>query len=161
MILALLSTYLIVSFVACAKILLVKATKKQLEYLHSLKNLTKTNYTKIGSVYCPILDQNIVFNSIGFRHLTIKPDGTYRNAKEAIYKLKLFPLAIPTIKNATAVIEERETTFVVGRGHRKKYKRATSYALAAYVGRKKPVMVRIIIIKVGDGNYNFYSIMKH
>jgi hypothetical protein len=121
----------------------------------------KTSYDAVGSVHCPALGIDIVFNSIGFRHLLIKPDGTVRNAKEAIYKLSLFPLAIPTIKFATSAVDERDMQVPVGRGKRKKSKPAKTYALTAYVGRKQPVMIRVIILRIGDGNYNFYSIMKN
>jgi len=107
------------------------------------------------------LNAPIVFNSIGFRHLTIKPDGTVRNVKESIYKLTLFPLAIPTIKNTSEIVDQRNVTIPVGRGKRKKYKEGKTYALTAYVGKRNPVMVRVIILRIGDGNYNFYSIMKN
>ena len=98
---------------------------------------------------------------MGFRHLFIKPDGTYRNAREAIYKLTLFPLAIPAIKNATTVVDERNIKIPIGRGRRRKYKNAKTYAIDAYVGRKTPVMVKVIIARIGNRNFNFYSIMKN
>jgi hypothetical protein len=138
----------------------MKATKEQIEYLSLLKTSIKTTYDSVGSVFCPVLNAQIVFNSIGYRHLLIKPDGTVRDVKEAIYKLTLFSLSIPTIKSATSIIEEREIKTPVGRGKRRKYKEAKTYAITAFVGRKKPVMVRVIILRIGDGNYNFYSIMK-
>jgi hypothetical protein len=138
----------------------MQASKAQIEHLALLKTSIKTTYDSVGSVFCPVLNAQIVFNSIGFRHLLIKPDGTVRDVKEAIYKLTLFPLSIPTIKFATSIIEEREIKTAVGRGKRRKYKDAKTYAITAFVGRKKPVMIRVIILRIGDGNYNFYSIMK-
>ncbi len=133
----------------------------QLEHLKLLKTSVASTYQAVGCVYCPILQADIVFNSTGLRHLTIKPDGTVRKAKEAIYKLTLFPLAIPTIKNAVSIVDAREIKIAVGRGKRKKYKDAKTFALSACVGRKNPVMVRVIILRIGDGNYQFYSIMKN
>ena len=140
---------------------MAQASEKQIEHLNILKTGVSATYADIGTVYCQILNKNIVFNSTGLRHLTIKPDGTIRNVDEAIYKLTLFPLAIPTIKNATSISDERDIEVSVGRGKRRKYKKAKTYALAACVGRKKHVIVRVIILRIGDGNYQFYSIMKH
>ena len=138
----------------------MQASKAQIEHLALLKTSVKTTYDSIETVFCPTLNTPVVFNSIGFRHLLIKPDGTFRDVKEAIYKLTLFPLSIPTIRFATSVIEERSIKIAVGRGKRRKYKDAKTYAITAFVGRKQPVMVRVIILRIGDGNYNFYSIMK-
>ena len=56
-------------------------------------------YKKIGRVYCPILEEDVIFNSKGFHHL-IYPGGKMRPIKEQMYKLGLLPLVIPVIKNA-------------------------------------------------------------
>ena len=135
--------------------------KQQKEHFYTLKTSTRIAYSSINSVHCPILGEDIVFNSNGFRHLTIKPDGTYRTVKEGIYKLTLFPLAIPTIKSATVISDERDIKISVGRGKRRKYKDAKTYALTAYVGKKHPTLIRVIILRIGTGKYSFYSIMKN
>jgi hypothetical protein len=135
--------------------------ESRIEHCRVLTTTTREIYRSIKSVFCPILGIDVVFNSIGFRHLLYKADGTTRHVSEQIYKLTLFPLAIPVIKNAVGVSEERDVEIrVSGRKKTKKYKKGKSYALVAEVGRKNPVSVRVVIFKIGTGNYVFYSIMK-
>lgn len=129
--------------------------------LSVLKNKIKSLYKTIDKIHCPILDVEVVFNSIGFRHLIYKSDGTPRKSKEVFYKLNLFPLAIPVIKNAISVLDERD---IVMRTRRKKSslkKKAKTFALVARVGRRRTFDVRVIILKVGNGKHIFYSIMKN
>ncbi len=134
--------------------------KQESENLKIVISTTKNFYKSIKEIYCPILNTKIIFNSIGLRHLMYKPDGTARNSKEVVYKMKLFPLAIPTIKNAVRIAEERKINFRVNRKKNSKHKRAKTFSLVAIVGKKNPVAVRVIILRVGNGNYSFYSIMK-
>lgn len=133
---------------------------KQVGYYHSLKTTTKSAYNAIKNIYCSVLETKIIFNSTGFHHLLYKPDGTARDVSEAIYKLKLFPLAVPVIKNAIGISEEREVNIRVSRKNKSTFKKGKTYSLVAKVGRKNPVSVRVIVLKVGNGNFIFYSIMK-
>lgn len=122
----------------------------------------KSTYNAIGSVFCPILDKNIIFNAKGFHHLHYKPDGTPRKTQEKIHKLLLVPLAIPVIKNAIGVYEERKIEMPINRKKGAKKVKAIQYALTALVGRKKPIEVRVIILDVENSpNPIFWSIMKH
>src|ERR1700733_2321129 len=76
----------------------------------------KEFYSKIGRVWCPALNDHIVFNKIGFRHLIWK--GDKRRAKAD--QLRRFALLVQVeeiIKNphAQAIPTERET---IDLGHR-------------------------------------------
>lgn len=138
----------------------MRNSKKQIEYCNTLKIKRKKTYKDIGRIRCPILNKDITFNSIGFRHLLYKQDGTARNVNEVIYKLTLLPLAIPTIKNAIHISDIRDTKIRYGRGGKKKVKRGRTYSLVAKVGRKNPVSIRVIVLSIENGNFVFYSIMK-
>ena len=133
------------------------------EEKYDLINTTaKINYNEIGSIYCPILNKDIIFNAKGFHHLHYKPDGTPRNTAEKIYKLLLVPLAIPVIKNAVSIYEKRKIEIPNSRKKGAKKIKAIQYALTAIVGRKKPVGIRVIILEIENGeNPIFWSIMKH
>lgn len=138
----------------------MQSEDKGRKYCNELKVKTKESYTKVESVYCSILGSDIKFNSIGFRHLQYKPDGTARDTKEVIYKMKLYPLAIPVIKNAIGISEERKVQIRVSRRKDSPMKKGIAYALVAIVGNKNPVAVIVIIVKIGNGQPFFYSIMK-
>ena len=133
---------------------------ERIDYCNSLIASTRAAYDVVGSVYCPILKGRVKFNARGFHHLLYDHDGTPRTANEKIYKLTLFPLAIPTIKNATSISEERQIRVKASRKKDAMLKDATQYAIVATVGRKRPVAVRVIIMQIGTGDPMFWSIMK-
>lgn len=134
--------------------------KSSIEHCRLLTISTKTSYDAIGAVYCPILKEKVVFNARGFHHLCYDSDGTPRDVKERVYKMTLFPLAIPVIKNAIGVAEERNVEVRENRKKNAKLKKGKTYALVALVGTKNPVNIRVILLKIGNGNLMFRSIMK-
>lgn len=135
--------------------------KKQVEHCALLSATTRIAYNSIDRVFCGILQKNVVFNAKGFHHLHNKPDGTARNVSEKIHKLTLLPLAVPVIKNATAISEEREVSILESRKKNAKKLKAKQYAMVATVGRKNPVAVRVIIMEVENSqNPIFWSIMR-
>lgn len=132
------------------------------EYCKLLITTAKTAYNEIGSVFCPILNKDVVFNAKGFHHLSYKPDGTARNVNEKIYKHTLVPLAVPVIRNALGIYEERNIEMPENRKKGAKKVKAKQYALIATVGRKNPVEVRVIILEFENSqNPIFWSIMRH
>lgn len=134
---------------------------KQAEHCKLLSLSTRTTYNAINRVFCQILQKNVVFNAKGFHHLHNKPDGTARNVNERIHKLTLFPLAVAVIRNATAIVEEREVIIPKNRKKDAKRVKAKQYALVATVGRKNPVAVRVIVMDVENSqNPIFWSIMR-
>lgn len=139
---------------------MAQATIEQIKYCAILTASTKVVYDGVGTILCPILKEDVVFNSRGFHHLQYDSDGTPRDIGEVIYKLTLFPLAVPTIKNATYVAEERDVMVRPDRKKGSKLVKGKTYALVAKVGRKRPVSVRVILLKIGNGKLMFRSIMK-
>ncbi len=124
----------------------------------AIKNLkeiiaeVKTSYEGIGRVFCPILNSYIHFNSEGFNHLIYKSNRKKRNVKEQLYKLRLFKLVIPAIKNSK-VIEEWRFMGETGNPNDIQF-----YAITHKCG-KKPVPIRVIIKRAGDGEFNYHSVM--
>jgi len=121
-----------------------------------------TLYSEVQHVFCAILEKEIVFNAKGFHHLHYKPDGTSRTVEERIYKLKLFPLVIPVIKNATGIYEERDILIPKNRKKGSERIKAKQYALVGLVGIKNPVEIRVIILDIENSQHPiFWSVMKH
>jgi hypothetical protein len=134
---------------------------KQIEQCNLLSSTARVSYNAVDRVFCQILQKNVVFNSKGFHHLHYKPDGTARNVPERIHKLTLLPLAVPVIRNATSIAEEREITIPENRKKGAKKIKAKQYALVSTVGRKNPVAVRVIIMETENSqNPIFWSIMR-
>ncbi len=109
-------------------------------------------YQGIKKVYCPVLNENVIFNSKGFHHL-IYPSGKMRTIKEQMYKLGLLPLVIPVIKN-TKAIYKYEKIFVKELG-----KEAEFWTLRDFVG-VQGTLTTVILRKIGTGNITFLSVMK-
>jgi hypothetical protein len=135
--------------------------KPPTEHCKLLTVSTKIFYDSIGSVHCPILKEDVFFTSDGFHHLNYNSDGTARNVAERIYKMALFPLAIPVIKNAIAITEERKIKIRMSRKKNTKYKEGKTHALVAMVGKRKPSEVKVILLRIGNGKLKFRSVMKN
>lgn len=121
--------------------------------LDQLINEYRTKYDSIGRVSCKILNCDVHFNSDGKLHLLYKSNRKKRSVAEQRYKLNLFPLVIPVIKNANTIQDWRFANEVVD-------KDVQHYALVHKVGKGK-IPVRVIIRRTGDGQFNFHSVMKH
>lgn len=137
----------------------MKENQEQIDYCNILATNTRDIYDRTDTIFCPCLNENITFNAKGFHHLLYEPIGTPRDVKERIHKLILFPLAIPVIKNAKKIEEER----VMILPNRKKSvapKKAKYTALVAMVGKNRNVKVKVILLKVGNGKLIFWSIMR-
>ena len=113
---------------------------------------TQQKYNSIGRVYSPVLHSEVHFNAEGYRHLIYKSNRKKRTVREQCYKLKLFSLVIPVIKNAESVGKWRFS------GEQGSTNDVQHYALVHKVG-KKPVPIRVIIKRTGDGQFNFHSVM--
>ena len=123
--------------------------------MKNYKNLLEEKrnwYKTIGKVYCPLLKEEVVFNSKGFHHLMYS-NGRRRPIKEQMYKLGLLPLVIPVIKNAKNIYKY-EKVFVKEFG-----KEVEFWVLRETVGRQK-TLVKIILRRIGTGNITFFSVMK-
>jgi len=134
--------------------------KNNIRQCNLLISSTKTIYDLVGSIYCPVLKEKVIFNARGFHHLLYNSNGSSRKINEKIYKLTLFPLAIPTIKFATAIVDERKIKIRASRKKNLPLKLGITYALIAKVGKKRPIDIRVILLKIGNGKLMFRSIMR-
>ncbi len=134
---------------------------QQEELLNKLNQRMRSKYNTIKKVYSQALRKYVIFNAKGFHHLHYKPGGTSRTTSEKIHKLQLLPLAIPVIKNAGSIYEERAITIRLGRKKKSSIGRAIQYALVADVGTKRKISVRVIILEIQNAAPIFWSIMKH
>lgn len=131
------------------------------EFLKTLRKNIKESYDAIESpIFCKCLQADIYFNAQGFHHLENDGSGRVRPIKERIYKLTLFPLAIPTIKNANEVFENKIIHSKISRKKNSPVKDIEYWSLIANVGKSSNVKIKVILRKVGNGQIIFWSIMK-
>ena len=122
----------------------------------SYQNLLKEKriwYKAVRKSFCPILNEDIIFNSRGFNHLLNDGTGQPRSIKERMYRIGLLPLLIPVIKNASKISTYKKE-------HSKTLAKDVEYwKLSTKVG-KNSAEVSVILRKIGTGNITFYSIWK-
>ena len=111
-------------------------------------------YKKIGRVWCPVLNQFVIFNSKGFYHLRYDSFGKERDKQEQKYKLSLLPLVIPVIKQATSVHDYKKDIY-----SRPLNKGIEIWELKEFVGKQK-ALVSVVLRRVGSGNITFFSVWK-
>ncbi len=122
-------------------------------YADLLKQQTAL-YKKIGKVYCPVLKEDIVFNSKGFQHIKYDGLGHGRTIKERMYRLYLVPHIEEVIKNATKIHQYRARAY-----SKKLGKYVEFWELKEKVGKPK-ITVKVVLRRIGTGNITFWSVMK-
>lgn len=110
-------------------------------------------YNTIKKCHCPLLNEDVLFNSRGFYHFKWDGQGHARSKKEQMYRVGLIPLIIPVIKNATKVHDYREYYSE----NAERY--VETWTLREVVG-KGNTTVTVILRKAGNGQIAFYSVWK-
>lgn len=111
-------------------------------------------YKAVRKVFCPILSEDIIFNSKGFHHLLFDGLGHARSRKERMYRLGLLPLIIPVLKSCVGVHEYTPPTYS------KTHNKNVEYWLLRQTVGKQDTLVTIILRRIGTGNITFYSVWK-
>ena len=114
------------------------------------KEKFKSIYNNIESpLWCPALTELIYLTAKGFHHLLYDGLGNKRYAKTVQHKLKVIPY-----------ISECITSGKVTSYRKLLNKTPTEYwGLEATIDKVKPIKIRIILRKIGNGKIIFWSIM--
>ncbi len=123
------------------------------EYLELL-NEKRVWYKTLTLCHCPILNEDIIFNSKGFHHLLFDGLGHARTHKERMYRLGLLPLIIPVLKTSKKIHE-----YVPQQYSKSLNKDVEYWILKETVGRQE-TLVTVVLRRIGSGNITFYSIWK-
>ena len=125
------------------------------------KKAAEETYARQKSVYCPYFATEVVLNSDGFHHLQFSARRE-RSKPEQLLKFRLLPLALQVIRKSGTVQEYRTTMLPVGKKSAVdgsvRMKQVEDWGLAAIMG-EKPVKIRVILRRIGDGNTTFWSVM--
>ncbi|MEN9582825.1 MAG: hypothetical protein RL641_779 [Candidatus Parcubacteria bacterium] len=109
----------------------------------------------IKPAYCPVLNEYVVFNSKGFRHLRYDTHGKPRNRKEQLYKLQLLRYVVAVIKKSSVIYDYKKEQYSHPLG-----KYYEIWELQAKIdGISSPISV--ILRRIGTGNIAFLSVWKN
>ncbi len=133
------------------------------EYFREKKERAKKLFEKQRVIHNPYFGRGIVLNADGFHHLQFSARRE-RSKQEQMLKFSLLPLAFEVIRRSGTVQEYRKTLTPIGERHSKdgltKMKTVEYWGFVAIVG-ERPIRVRTILRRVGDGNITFWSVMPH
>ena len=138
--------------------------KFDLKKFKKLKNKTKADYEKIGSVYSYALKSNIIFNSDGFHHL--RYDGSRSERSKKVQKNKFIFLnnAVEILKKSTTVQEYRRSICPIGKRDKSGLRKTSIvewFGFFSIISFSKKIRVKIVVRRVGanNGQYHFWSVM--
>lgn len=133
-----------------------------LEEFTKIKSKADIFYKSVGCVRCPALDANVHFTSDGFHHLQF--DGTRAERTKIVQKNKMLCLheAVEVIKKSNTVQEYRTAVQPIGKPDKSGFrstKNVVYYAFHAITDFSKLRRVNVVVRRVGDGNFHFWSVM--
>ena len=119
-------------------------------------------YRNIGKVRCPYFGTDIVFNSDGFHHLQFSAERE-RPKEEQMLKFSLLPAVPPILRNAGTIQEYRHTMEPVGQKRysdgAREMREIEYWGIVAITKGERPIRIKIILRRVGNGNIIFWSVM--
>lgn len=114
-------------------------------------------------IHNPYFGTDIVLNADGFHHLQFSARRE-RSKEEQKLKFSLLSLAFEVIRKSGTIQEYRKAFVPFGERHSRdglvKMKTVEYWGLVAIVG-ERPIRIRTILRRVGDGNITFWSVMPH
>lgn len=130
--------------------------------VHILKTEAESFYRSIVKIKCPALKADVHFTSDGFHHLRYDNTRAERSKNEQKNKLMYLTEAATIISTTTTLQEYRAALQAVGKpandGFRK-MARAEYYAFSAIINIQHGIRIRVVIRKLGDGPFHFWSLM--
>ena len=132
------------------------------QQFHELMERARLFYQGLGEIFCPALKSKIKFNSAGFHHLRYDNSRAERSKAEQKNKLLFLKKAIVILKVTTTIQEYRKTVQAVGKVRRDGFRKTNLveyFGFVAITNLAKGIRVKVIIRKIGDGDYHFWSLM--
>ncbi len=119
-------------------------------------------YKSIGKVRCPYFNADIIFNSDGFHHLQFSAERE-RPKEEQLLKFSLLPAISHILRNAGTIQEYRHTMEPIGQKRysdgAREMREIEYWGIVAITKGERPIRIKIILRKVGNGNIVFWSVM--
>jgi len=119
-------------------------------YIRILIEEKRKWYKTIGTRFCPAIQSHVVFNALGFHHLTYSGSGERRNDIEILRRVKLLSLAISVICQTQNVSKYSSETNKQGK--------IIEYWKLEKKFKGLEMTVTVILRRIGKGNIIFYSI---
>ena len=115
----------------------------------------KPRYNSLGSVYCRAINDNVLFNHYGWRHLTRKSSGQRRIVADAQMRLGLFPWVPKVLKHCRSCAEITTRTQVYSGTEAQ-----VMYFELHHVFKSANRNVHVIVVlrKIGNGSVHYWTV---
>lgn len=127
------------------------------------KEEAKALYKSNPSIYNPYFKIKIILNSDGFHHLQFSARRE-RTKKEQYLKFSFLKYGLEILRNAGTVQEYRELYSPIGNKRSSdgavSMKKVFYWGFIGIVGERR-LKVRLVVRRIGDGNYTFWSVMPY
>src|SRR5438105_4447355 len=124
------------------------------QHFAARKQKAEAIYKRQDSISCPYFNTPVVLNADGFHHLQFSARRE-RNKREQLLKFRLLPLALQVLRKSGTVQEYRRTMAPIGKKSERGFvpmKEVEYWGFVAIIGEPKPIRIRVITRRVGNGN---------
>jgi hypothetical protein len=123
--------------------------------IKELKEETRLLYRSVGSLWCPAIKDNVVFNKHGWVHLSFRRNGHRRTPEDLRARLRLFKNVHEVVKNSKVSLLTSGTI-----SSRRNIKRKASYYELVYLCGKQTKHTSVILRKIEDKKIHYYSVRR-
>jgi hypothetical protein len=128
--------------------------------LEAVKASAEQYYKEIKDVYCPYLQEKVVFNAHGIEHLKFKGRNKARSNADQYVRLRLLRLA-PVIIQKSHTLQERYEckrfeTMKIGKKWETKMIEVTYYTFIAILNEAR---MKVVIKQIGNSSKFFWSLI--
>lgn len=120
-----------------------------------LKEETRTLYKGIGSLWCPAVKDNVVFNAHGWRHLSFRRNGRRRDPKDLKLRHRLFKNVHEVVKNSKVCLLSFKDI-----SSRRGIKRKASFCELVWLCNEQTKHTSVILRKIEDQKLHYYSVRR-
>ena len=131
---------------------------------NKLKQKTEEDYKEIGTIFSPALKSAINFTSEGFYHLRYSSNRSERTRSVQQNKFRFFNQAVDIIKKATTIQEYRRSICPVGKPDHSGFRKTGIvhwFGFFAITNFSNSTRIMVVVRKVGEGQYHFWSVMPY
>ncbi len=126
------------------------------------KERARAFYKSIDKVRCPYFGADIIFNADGFHHLQFSAERE-RPKEEQLLKFSLLNAVPHILRNAGTIQEYRHTMEPIGQKRfsdgAREMREIEYWGVIAITKGERPIRIKIILRRVGNGNIIFWSVM--
>jgi len=132
-----------------------KNTRAKKAGIKKLKEKTHKLYRGHGSLWCPTIKDNVVFNRYGWVHLSFNRNGHRRSSGDVKLRHHLFEGVHEVVQNSKVAMKTFGSVT-----SKSSVKRSAMYYELVYLVKGKRRHTSVVLRKIEDGKLHFYSVRR-